>query len=145
MNVKILTPNISAVELSTAKSLRRILVIGRISLLEEGVIHLLSARQGVEVYHTDDSNPSGLALKATQICPNVIVLCHIGPALVNNLVDRLDCIPTPADRIMINIDLGKTELHIYQYHRWVSAALPAFFSLAYGEKVEVLLESGLST
>lgn len=125
------------VELASFKSLRRILIVGPVSLLEEGVARLLTTRQDLEVFHAGDHLASELVLKVAQIHPDVVILCHVDDAAQASLVAVLERAPTLAELRIIVVHLQNTDLNIYQHNRWFSARHGAFFPLVYGENPEM--------
>ena len=127
------TPGTPQAQLTTFNIQRRVLVVGRENLLEEGVTQLLTIRQDLEVFHTDDLNPSNLAQQVNRIHPDVVILCHLEPELRKSLVAMLANIPGLADLKVIIVHMQNTDLNVHQYHRWFSANLADFFPLVYGK------------
>jgi hypothetical protein len=120
-------------QISYFSSLRRVLIIGPGSLLDQAVSKMLFIRPGLDVFHTSDSNLDSLALKAAQICPDVIILCHIEPTLQTRLIAMLDCISLPEDSMMVIVHPLNTELEVYYHHLWFTADHQALFPLVKGE------------
>ena len=143
MNAQMMAFEVQQPERQSINLPRRILVVGRVSLLEEGVVRLIRGRHMI-IFHADDGCTDDVIEMIGQSNPDVIILCHVEPGMVNSLVSRLDDLPDTSGRILLNVDLRNVELRIYQRHHWNSAAFNVFFPLVYGEIAEIPSELGLS-
>jgi hypothetical protein len=139
MNTQTLSPVSKQVETHSLTSLRRVLLIGPNNLLVQGIARLLTLRQGLEVVHADDCNLDDLALKAAQLFPDVIILCHLEPTCQNRLIAVLGCSPRLEDLRIIIVHPLNNELDVYQHHRWFLADHTAFFPLVYRENLAALI------
>ena len=133
MITQTLIPTAQQTDMHFFTILRRILIIGSRELLDRAVTRLLMIRADLEVIPADDSNLNDLALKAAQLHPDVIILCHTEPSLQDGLVALLDCIPSLADLRIIIVHPLNNKLDVYHRHHWVSADHVEFFPLVYGE------------
>jgi hypothetical protein len=115
-------------EVCSFTTLRRVMVIGGIPLLDQGVFRMFSDRRDLEVFFIDGGK-SGELTKLSQIHPDVIILCHTPKTIQEHLLDLLDDLPSLADIRIISIDLMKDNLEIYQHCRWFSADQQEFFTL----------------
>jgi hypothetical protein len=140
MNTQTVIPETQQARLTYNSSLRRILIVGHLCLLQECVDELLTTKQGLEVFHAEDGNPNGLASKVERIDPDVIILCHIEPDLQRRLIATLKNVPNLPDLTIIIVHLQSLELKIYQHKHWFLADQTAFFPLVYGARASAQRE-----
>jgi hypothetical protein len=133
MNTQAQALNMLQVEPIAFHYLRRILVVGCVCLLGEGIIRLLGARPDLEVFQVDENPAETLMLNIEQIHPDVIILCNPRAGLNNSLAAGVESIPHLAGLIIIDVDLRNTDLKIYQHSRWFSAGQSSLFSWIYGQ------------
>lgn len=136
MTLQNLAPLTHKDKLTNLASLRRILLVGRDSLLQDGLMMLLTHCQDIEVFQSPALAAHELEMLAEQISPDVIVLCHVAPSLPAMLVELLAARPSLHHLLVMDVNLHSTDLRVFQYQQWRQAGQNDFFSLVIGTYVE---------
>lgn len=108
---------------------RRILAVTCGTLLDQGVLKLLSQHPNLEVWDVRCNNERTLTRVITQKAPDVLLLFHSTPDQQERLLETLDSLSALEKLRIIMMDLHSNMLHVYYKKGWVMAESSAFFSL----------------